>query len=287
MEKLQQFFTNDWAVRRQGLESVLTLLAPCIMSGNLDAAEALLASKQPVAKALSAPYLADWHELDDAHLPVNSIAMVYLTGMLYAWETDWLIRTILAAEANPNIAGIVMVIDGPGGHITRLDVAADAITSCIKPVATVVAGDMHSAHFWLGTCADRTFALSQFCSVGSVGAMCEYMSIKELLVKLGIEVRDIYPDTSDLKNQESRALEAGDDTLTKARLETAHRVFAETVARNLGIEYDPKLELFRGRVYSAPEAVAAGYIDQMGTVHDAVVWVLGRAVATETSQLYR
>ena len=76
-------------------------------------------------------------------------------------------------------------------------------------------------------------------------------------------------------------------TLTKARLETAHRVFAETVARNLGIEYDPKLELFRGRVYSAPEAVAAGYIDQMGSVHDAVVWVLGRAVATETSQLYR
>ena len=287
MEKLQQFFNNDWAVQRQGLESVLTLLAPCILAGNLAAAEALLASKQPAAKAMSAPYLADDYELKDPDLPSNSIAMIYLTGMLYASDTDWLTHTITAATQNPNIIGIVMVIDGPGGHLTRIDVAAEAILSCPKPVATVVAGCMHSGHFWLGTCADRTFAVSQFCSVGSVGAMCEYTSIKEFLAKMGIEIRDIYPDTSDLKNEESRALEAGDESITKGRLETAHRVFAETVARNLGIEYDPKLELFRGRVYSAPEAVAAGYIDQMGSVTDAVRWVLGRAVADETSRLYK
>lgn len=286
MERLRQFFTNDWAIQRHDLDSVMALLTPCIVAGNLQAADDFLKQKELVAKAVAAPYLAHYWELDDINLPSNAIAVVYLTGMLYAWETDWLIKTIQAAEANPAVCGIVLVIDGPGGHVTRIDVAAADIKESTKPVATVVAGSMCSAHYWLGTCADRVFAVSQLCTVGSVGAMCEYIGMKNFFTNLGIDIRDIYPDGADLKNEETRALEEGDESLTKSRLEKVHRIFAETVAENLGIAYDPTLELFRGRVFSADEAVAAGYIDQIGSLADAITWVLTEATSRQAAQLY-
>lgn len=287
MERLRQFFTNDWAIQRRELEGVMALLGPCIASGNLKAASEFLDKNKLEAKALAAPNLAQYWELDDINLPVNSVAVINLTGMLYAWKTDQLIRIIHAAEANQAVCGIVLIIDGPGGHATRVDVAAAAIRDCLKPVATVVAGDMCSAYYWLGTCADRVFAVSPLCTVGSVGAMCEYVGMKTYFEKLGIDVRDIYPDSSDLKNEEYRALESGDETLTKARLAKIHRLFAESVAENLGIPYDPTLEIFRGRVFTADEALAAGYIDKIASFEDAVMWVLTEATRRQASQLYK
>lgn len=286
MEKLRQFFTNDWAIQRHELESMLTLMAPCIVSGNLQATEMLLEKKELKAMAVAAPYIAHYWQLDDINLPSNSVAVIYLTGMLMAWETDWLVEKIQAASANPAVCGIVLVIDGPGGHVARIDVAASVIKECPKPVATLVAGSMCSAHFWLGTCASRTFAVSTLCTVGSVGVMCEYVGTKKYFETLGLDVRDIYPDSADLKNEETRALDSGDESLTKDRLAKVHRLFAETVAENLGIPYDPKLEIFRGRVFTADVAVEAGYIDQMGSLSDAVLWVLAEATSRQAAKLY-
>lgn len=287
MERLRQFFCNDWAIQRKELDNVLSLLSPCIMSGNLKAAEDILKEKKITAKATSVPNMARYWELDDINLPDNSIAVIRLDGMLYAWETDYLIDFIADAENNPKIAGLLFVIDGPGGHATRVDVAAAAIRDCTKPTATLVTGMMCSAHYWLGTSAGRVFAVSELCTVGSVGAMTEFMSFKNYFKNLGIELRDIYPDTSDLKNEEWRAMEEGDDSLTKKHLEKLHKLFAEAVAQNIGIPYDPELEIFRGRVFYADEALKAGYIDAIGSLKDALTWILTEATSREAKKLYQ
>ena len=288
MEHLRQFFSNDWAVNYHDLSQVVSLMAPCIMSGNLQGAEDLLKQKTLQAQAVAAPNMASTWELDDLNLPVNSIAVIQLSGMIFCWETDWLISKVKQAESNPQICGIVLVIDGPGGHATRIDVAARVIREATKPVATVVVGDMCSAHYWIGTSADRVFATSPLCTVGSVGVMGEYMVLKGYFKQLGIDVHTIYADTSDLKNEEIRALEdKGDESLIKRRFEKIHKVFCEDVAANLGIAYDPELEIFRGRVFTCDEAVAAGYIDEIGTIEDAVLWVMAQATSRQAAELYK
>jgi ClpP class serine protease len=146
---------------------------------------------------------------------------------------------------------------------------------------------MASAHFWLGTASDRTFIASPLCEVGSVGVMITYCGFKEYFKQNGIDYREIYPDTADLKNKEIRALEDNnDESLIKARAEKIHKIFSETVARNLGIKYDPALPLFRGEMFSGDEAVELGYIDQFGGLGDAVKWVLATATAQKAEQLY-
>ncbi len=287
MNKLQRFFSDNWTIQRHDLESTVSLLMPSIIHGNIDAAVSQLNKDKCIIRATASPYMAKWYELDEISLPVDSIAVITLTGVLYSWESEWVIRIVEAAELNPNICGLVFVIDGPGGMVSHLDMAAAAIENCTKPTATVVTGIMASAHFWLGTASDRTFIASPLCEVGSVGVVITHYSFKEYFRMNGIDYREIYPDTADLKNKEIRALvDDNDESLLKARAEKIHKVFAETVARNLGIDYDPELPLFRGAMFTGDEAVANGYIDQFGGLADAVKWVLAQATSRKANELY-
>lgn len=289
MNRLQRIFSDNWTIRRHDFESFVSLIMPAIVAGNIEAASAKLNEDDKcTVKATTAPYMAKWYELDDISLPVDSIAVITLTGVLYSWESEWVAKQVEAAELNPNICGIVFVIDGPGGMVSHLDMAAAAVENCKKPTATVVTGIMASAHFWLGTASDRTFIASPLCEVGSVGIVCTHYSFREFFKMNGIDYREIYPDTADLKNKETRVLvENNDESLIKARAEKIHKIFAETVARNLGIEYDPKLPLFRGEMFDGNEAVELGYIDQFGGVADAVKWVLAQATSRKAQQIYQ
>ena len=289
MNRLQRIFSDNWTIRRHDFESFVSLIMPAIVAGNIEAASAKLNEDDKcTVKATAAPYMAKWYELDDISLPVDSIAVITLTGVLYSWESEWVAKQVEAAELNPNICGIVFVIDGPGGMVSHLDMAAAAVENCKKPTATVVTGIMASAHFWLGTASDRTFIASPLCEVGSVGIVCTHYSFREFFKMNGIDYREIYPDTADLKNKETRVLvENNDESLIKARAEKIHKIFAETVARSLGIEYDPKLPLFRGEMFDGNEAVELGYIDQFGGVADAVKWVLAQATSRKAQQIYQ
>lgn len=151
MEKLHRLFSDNWAIQRHDFDNMVSLLMPSIIAGNITAAASQLDTVKTSVRATASPYMAKWYELDDLMLPVDSIAVITLSGALYSWESQWLIRQVEAVESNPNICGMVLVIDGPGGMVSHLDQAVAAVEKCTKPTATVVTGIMASAHFWLGT----------------------------------------------------------------------------------------------------------------------------------------
>lgn len=285
MKRLQKIFAGNWAIAPKDYEAFCALLLPCVIHGNIDQAEEQLNNTGVTVYAAYPTNIADRWELDDPKLPDNSVAVIVLEGVLMSWETYRLEQLLLEVEENPKICGAVLWINGPGGMVAHVDVVAGMLRAMTKPVATFVAGAMASAHFWIGTSVDRTFIASPLCEVGSVGVMVTWASFREYFKKNGIDVRDIYPDSADLKNHETRALEDGDDEPIKQHLEALHTAFAQAVADNLGIGYDPGLPLFRGQIFTGDEALKLGYIDQLGTLQDAVAWVLGRATALELDKL--
>lgn len=277
MHKLHKVLSDTWAVQADKIDSFLSVLVPCIVSGRLDSAGKLLGSSLECSAMSPGNTVGKW-DLDDTSVPDGSVAVVEMSGMLFSWDSDRLVDCIASIEMNPKICGAVLVIDGPGGMASHLEQAASAVAGCSKPIASVVTGMMASAHFWLGTSAHRTFAASALCQVGSVGAMTSCISFRKYYESLGIDCRDIYPDSSDLKNREWRDFEEkGDDEAIKRQLGTLHMAFNKAVSENLGIEYDPKSPLFRGQMFMGDEAVKLGFIDEMGGVRDAVLWVLGEA----------
>ncbi len=282
VDKIYNFLTERWLIADEGAARLLATVLPAIKAGNIAEVETRLTNE---TKAYATtPYLADRWELDDGSLPANSVAVINLEGPLYSWEMFRLEKLLIQALNNDKIAGIVLWINGPGGMALHVDIAAALIEKAEKPIATYIAGTMASAHFWIGAAAARTFIASQLCSVGSVGTMGTYMNFQKFYEMNGIDYRDIYPDSSDLKNKWFRDLaEKNDDTRIKKELEDLHRLFATDVARYLGIEYDPEAPIFRGETFNGKEAVEAGYVDQFGTFQDAVTWVLAQATIKESN----
>lgn len=262
-------------MRREEFENLAGIMLPSIINGNLDSIASMLDKATPKATIIADTNIVRAIDVIwDDEIPSGSILMIPLYGMLYAWETNFLVDLLKKAEAHPNITGIILKIDGPGGMTSHVERVAKVIRECTKPTATVVTNLMASAHFWIGTATDRIFIASPLCEVGSVGVLITYVSFREYYKENGIDYREIYPDTADLKNKAVRAIsDNNDESLIKERAEKLHKAFSDDVALQLGITYDPELPLFRGETFSGAEALAMGIADEKGDVEEAINWI--------------
>lgn len=273
VNKIQQIFNGHWAINSQDYHQLISLIMPSIKAGNIEAVEKSLSTK--ITAYATQPYIADRWELDDASLPEGSIVVLTAEGILYSWDTYRLERYIQQAIANTNIAGIVLFVNGPGGMILRVDLLEKLIRESPKPIAAYITGVCASAHFWFTSACDRTFISSPMDEVGSVGIVYTYQSLKQIYANQGIIMEDIYPDGADLKNKMLREMEKNNnDELIKEKLAFYHNLFRQAISRNLNIPMNPELPLFRGESFFADVAIANGYIDQMGTLDDAITWVM-------------
>ena len=290
MSRLQYLFSEYWSVRRSALGNLVSVVAPCIASGNPAGAETMLGEGKIEAMCSSmdpASPFSKW-DLTAGDVPEGSVVAFRLTGMLYRWMTAELSELIDTAESNPNIDGIILVIDGPGGMAGGVPALAEKIHSLRTPAATLVTGEMCSAHLWIGASTLRIFADSRFCEVGSIGAMTTFTSYKKYFEQNGIENRDIYPDTSDLKNREYRDLEDnGDESAVKQRLERLHRAFVAHVAECRGLDPDMSKEYFRGAMMQAGDAMKAGLVDEIGGMPDVLRWLQARKAIAALPEEYR
>ena len=275
MERIHKILSDNWAMRRQEFENLASILLPCIVNGTPEGLAGIIQEKIDAASLISDTQIVrEWDLLWDEEIQPGSVLMIPLTGMLYSWRTAGLVEVLKKAARNPNIAGVVLSIDGPGGMTAHVERAARILREMEKPTATVVTDTMASAHFWIGTATDRVFVASPLCELGSVGVVITYVSFREYYKKNGIDYRAIYPDTADLKNKAVRAIDDdNDESLIKERAEKLHLAFSNDVALQLGVAYDPELPLFRGETFNGEEALAMGIADEMGDVEKAVEWI--------------
>lgn len=282
---IKDFFAHPCAIGEHEYAATLAMIAPCLKAGRPDLADELLAREPLTARCTVIGGGGEYAEVAEA--PAGSVAVLSLRGFLLASETDRLIELVGLIEQNPNIIGTVLDIDGPGGHATHVDLATAALHQCSKPVAALVSGDALSGHYWLASATDRIIVMSPMGRLGSIGAFTTYVNTRGMFEQMGIDMRDIYPDTSDLKNEEFRAIsERDDEGPVKQRLARLHAYFANDVAQGRGLEYDPEAEYFRGRVYDAAEAISTGLADSMGTMADAVAWVHTEATLRQVNEYY-
>ncbi len=276
VNKIQQIFNGHWAINAQDYHQLISLIMPSIKAGNIEAVEKSLSTK--ITAYATMPYIADRWELDDASLPQGSIVVLTAEGILYSWDTYRLEQFIRQAISNSNIAGIVLFVNGPGGMILRVDLLEKLIRESPKPIAAYITGCCASAHYWFTSACGRIFVSSPMDEIGSVGIVYTYESFKKYYETLGIIMEDIYPDGADLKNKMIREMEDNNNPqLIKDKLSFYHNLFRQAISRNLNIPMDPQLPLFRGETFFADVAIANGYIDQMGTLDDAITWVLAQS----------
>jgi ClpP class serine protease len=206
-----------------------------------------------------------------ASAPKGSVGIIPIQGVMmkndYCGDagTATTARRIAEANDNPNIAGVLLRMDTPGGMVDGLPTLYDAIANSEKPVVGFIDdGGCYSAGYYAASACSELYASHSTCGVGSIGTMTRFLDFKEYLQKEGIKVVELYAPQSSLKNESHRAYEKdGSTKLIEDELGYYANDFISKVKQGRGdkIKVGADHAMFKGDTFWAPDALEMGMID--------------------------
>jgi protease IV len=189
------------------------------------------------------------------------------------------------AGDDSDVAGLILRINSPGGSVSASDTLYHEIAAWKadnkKPVIAFFDGLAASGAYYLAMAADRLVA-HPAAVTGSIGVVMPGFNIAGLMKKYGVADQTLtsgpYKDAGsmlrDMRPEERAQLQSVIDDL--------YLRFREVVASGRpGLDAEKIQKLADGRVYSARQALAAGLVDQIGYLDDAIGELKKRAKATD------
>jgi signal peptide peptidase SppA len=220
----------------------------------------------------------------------SKIALIPVSGPLtprgswYGSSLSQIASQVARAAADPDVAGIVLDVDSPGGTVAGTAEAAAAVADAAsrKPVIAVVNTLAASAAYWIASQASE-IVMSPSADVGSIGAMVMHVDYGKALEEAGITVTMIRSEQSPKKNEAHPFGPLSDDARAnlQSRVDDAGGAFIKAVASGRKVsQAKVKEEFGQGRMFGAKDAVARGMADRVATLDQ----VVGGMVASVPSR---
>lgn len=220
-----------------------------------------------------------------ADAPPGSIAVIGISGPLQKADQFCgpvgmanIGESIKQADGNPNIDGIILQIDSPGGTVDGTETLGQIISNTKKPIVAFVDGLAASAAYWLASSTDEIIACGKTTQIGSIGTAMRFADLQPRLEKEGVKFHEIYATLSADKNKDFREARGGNyTTLINETLDPMNDVFLNTVKKNRAGKLDLKKEnVLTGKVYLASAAKDNGLIDAIGSMDTAIQSIRNR-----------
>jgi len=215
--------------------------------------------------------------------PVASVALVYGTGTIMSGEgrsgpaggatfaAGTVAKAIGDAAEDPEVRGILLRIDSPGGSALASDQVWHAIrlARAQKPVVASFSDVAASGGYYVASAADRI--VSQPATyTGSIGVLVLRPVLGGLLEKLGIGVETMTRGTHADLLLSSRSLSPGTRARLRADVRAVYDLFVERVAEGRSLAPEAVDAVGRGRVYTGAQAAELGLVDSLGGMKTAL-----------------
>lgn len=178
------------------------------------------------------------------------------------------------ASEDDEVAALLLRINTPGGSVSASDTLHHEIAEWKKktgkPVAAFLNGLATSGGYYVAMAADHVTA-NPSAVTGSIGVVMPGVNVAGLMEKYGVADQTLtsgpFKDTGsmlrDMRPDERKQLQSViEDLLTR---------FVDVVAAGRPkLARERVVALADGRVYSAPQALAGGLVDELGYLEDAV-----------------
>lgn len=173
-----------------------------------------------------------------------------------------------AAIADPDVKGIVLDVDSPGGGVAGVTELADEIRSArgAKPIYALADTTAGSAAYWLAAQADQLYVTPSG-EVGSVGVYGVHIDISRALEAEGVTPTIV--SAGPRKTEETDLEPLSDDARAaiQARVDTYYDQFVGDVAKGRGISAEAvRKDYGEGATLLAKDALAAGMVDGIETM---------------------
>ena len=180
-------------------------------------------------------------------------------------STETLLADIKQAVSDPQVKGILLHIDSPGGMVDGSKELADVIYSARskKPIYAFAEGEMASAAYWLGSAAHKIFS-EKTALIGSIGIVATHYDLSGYDEKLGVKRTYIYNGKfKRIANDAEPLSQEGRDYL-QGIVDDYYKIFVEDVARNRSQLSQAGIRGMESKIFIADKAFSQGLIDGIG-----------------------
>ncbi|MEK6950638.1 MAG: signal peptide peptidase SppA [Nanoarchaeota archaeon] len=183
-------------------------------------------------------------------------------------SSQTIVQFIQDAERNPQIKGILIEINSPGGSAVASDEIATAIKRAEKPVIALIREVGASGGYWVASAADYIIA-NRMSITGSIGVLSSYLEFSGLMDKYGVNYerlvagryKDIGSPFTPLTDEKREILQG--------KLDQIHAFFIEEIAANRKLNQSRVRELATGEFFLGVEARELDLVDELGDLSTA------------------
>ncbi len=186
-------------------------------------------------------------------------------------DSGWYASQIQDLEESPDIRGLIIRIDSPGGFPgSSQAIFRELLAFKNKKPVVVLAENMCASGAYYVACAASKIITNPSTLVGSIGTVMRVPNVKELLDSWKIknvciqsgEFKTAADPFKELKNEDLDHLQGvSDDT---------YQQFVADVAAQRGLDLAQHEAWANGRVFTGAQAHALGLVDELGSYRDAV-----------------
>ncbi|HSF67211.1 MAG TPA: signal peptide peptidase SppA [Nitrospiraceae bacterium] len=225
----------------------------------------------------------------------GKVLLIDLSGVISSQDKESLIRQpnmlatfreeLTKASKDDKIQALVVRINSPGGTVTASDILYHELREFkTKKKVPVIASMMDvatSGGYYLAMAADK-IVVHPSTVTGSIGVIMLTVNARGLLEKVGVEASAITSGPRKDMGLPFRAMTAEERGIFQGVIDSFYNRFLVVVQEgrpNLSAEQIRKLA--DGRIYSGDQAKAAGLIDEIGYLDEAIELAKKKAGLTE------
>jgi len=273
---LAEILSGPWLINSERSAAYASVLLSLIKG------ERIFEGDSSLARERNRPYILagsgnqnERFGITDTNIPPGSVAIIPIRSEILKYDqpcgprgTQSILSDVKAADQNPGIKSIVMVIDSPGGQVSGTDLLAEAIKNSTTPVVAFIDGLAASAAYWIISGASRIIASSDLDRIGSIGTMMMVEDLQPALEQMGVKFHEVYATLSVDKNADfNQVLDGKYDDYRKNVLDVINTRFLETI-RSIRPSVDETA--LTGKMFFAPQAMELGLIDEIGSFEKAI-----------------
>lgn len=188
-------------------------------------------------------------------------------------------KQIYEANLDPNVTGIRLCVNSPGGTVSGCFETQKCLSSSEKPIVEAEVETICASAAYLLAATAQKITAGSHSTVGSIGCILTIHGDKGFLAKMGITRTTLVSSVSPNKNDDPE--DTGDAGLMRLQewVNSLGQVFAERVATLRHIPVETVLANYgKGGVFVGKSALAAGIIDSLNDMEEQM-----KAETTETT----
>lgn len=177
---------------------------------------------------------------------------------------DGLKAQLQMAAADPDVKGVLLDVNSPGGEASGISEAADAVKNFPKPVKAHTGQMAASAAYWLASAASDGVVADETAMVGSIGAVMAHTDATGKMEKDGIKVELIRFGKRKMEGNPVEPLTDEARSSMQSSIDEMGMLFTSAVAKNRGLSLDAVLGT-EAAMFTASKALEIGLIDEVAS----------------------